>query len=47
MLFTLDAATESIERESLDMGIASVLKALDHVRGALHNVVIPSSQVFA
>ena len=29
-LFTLDNAIESMERESLDVGFASMLKALDH-----------------
>ena len=28
-LFTLDDATESMERESLDVGISSVLEALE------------------
>ena len=46
-LFTLDDAAESMERESLDMGITSVLEALDHARGALRDIVIPSSWVFA
>ncbi|XP_066391760.1 uncharacterized protein [Miscanthus floridulus] len=32
MLFTLDVATKSMEQESLDMGIVSVLEALDHAR---------------
>ena len=41
MLFTLDDATESMEWESLDVGIESVLEALDHARGALCDVVIP------
>ena len=44
MLFTLDAA-ESMEQESLDVGIASVLEALDHAMGALHDIVVPSGQV--
>ena len=47
MLFTLNDATESIERESLDEGIASVLEALDHAQGALPDVVVPSDWVFA
>ena len=47
MLFTLDDATESMEWESLNMGIAPVLEALDHARGALCDVVVPSDQVFA
>ena len=46
-LFTLDAAAKSMELESLDVGIASMLEALDHARGALRDVVIPSGQVFA
>ena len=45
MLFTLDDATESMELESLDVGIASVLEALDHAIGALHDVVVPSGRV--
>ena len=47
MLFTLDDAAESMEWESLDVGIAFVLDALDHARGALRNIVIPSGRVFA
>ena len=46
-LFTLDNTAETMERESLDMGIASMLEALDHARGALCDVVVPSSRVFA
>jgi len=46
-LFALVAAAESMERESLNMGIASVLEALDHTRGALHDVVVPSGRVFS
>ena len=44
-LFTLDNATESMERESLDVGITSVLEALDHTMGALRDIVVPSGQV--
>ena len=47
MLFTLDDVAESMELESLDMGIAFVVEARDHARGALHDVVVPSSRVFA
>ena len=36
-----------MEWESLNMGIASMLEALDHAQGALHDVVIPSGQIFA
>ena len=45
-LFALDDATESMERESLDEEIVAVLKALDHARGALREVIIPTSWVF-
>ena len=47
MLYTLDGATESMERESLDVGIVSMLEALDHARGALHDIIVPSDRVFA
>ena len=46
-LFTLDATADNMEWESLDMGIVSVLEALDHARGALRDVIIPSGRVFA
>ena len=45
MLFTLDDATESMEQESLDLGIASVLEDLDHAMGTLRDVVVPSGRV--
>ena len=45
-LFTLDDATESMEQESLDEGIAAVLEAMNHARGTLHEVVIPTGRVF-
>ena len=45
MLFTIDDAAESKERESLDIGIASVLEALDHATGALRDVVFPSGRL--
>ncbi|XP_066347672.1 uncharacterized protein [Miscanthus floridulus] len=43
-LFTLDNAAESMDRESLNVGVASVLEALDHAQGALRDVVVPSGQ---
>ena len=46
MLFTLDDAVESMERESLDVGITSVLEALDHTTGTLRNIVVPSGRVW-
>ena len=45
-LFVLDDATESMEQESHDEGIVAMLKALDHARSALREVIIPTSQVF-
>ena len=42
MLFTLDGAAESMERDSLDVGITSMLEALDHAMGALRDIVVPS-----
>jgi len=45
MLFTLDATAESIERESLNVGIVSMLEALDHVVGLLHDIIVPSGRV--
>ena len=47
MLFTLDDAAGSMEWEILDVGIMSVLEALNHARGALHDVVVPSGWGFA
>ena len=47
MLFTLNDATESMERESLDVGVMSMLEALHHARGALRDVVIPVGRIFA
>ena len=46
-LFTLDDDTKSMERESLDVGVASMLEALDQTRGALCDVFVPSGRVFA
>ena len=46
MLFNLDDTAESMERESLDVGVASVLDALNHARGALADVDVPAGQVF-
>ena len=47
MLFTLDDAVESMERESLDVGTTSMLEALNHATGPLRDVVVPSGRVFA
>ena len=45
-LFALDDATENMERKSLDEGIAATLKALNHARGTLRQVIIPTGWVF-
>ena len=34
-----------MEQESLDVGIMSMLEALDHAMGALCDVVVPSDRV--
>ena len=34
-----------MERESLDVGIASMVEALNHATGALRDVVVPSGRV--
>ena len=44
-LFTLDDTVESMERESLDVGVVSVLEALDHAAGELCDVIGPSGRV--
>jgi hypothetical protein len=36
-----------MEREGLDIGISTMLNALDQARGALREIVIPTSQVFS
>ena len=46
-LFTLDDHSKSMERESLDFGLSTMMNALDQVRGALCEIVVPTSQVSA
>ena len=46
-LFLLDDHSESMEREGLDIGISTMLNALDQARGALREIVVPTTQVFA
>ena len=41
MVFTLDDTVESMERESLDVGIVSMLEALNHATGASRDVIVP------
>ena len=45
MLFTLDDAIDSMERESIDIGITSMLEALDHATDTLRDVVVPFGRV--
>ena len=35
------------EREGLDIGISTMLNALNQARGALREIVIPTTQVFS
>ena len=42
-LFTLDDHAESMERESLDFGLSTMMNALNQVRGALREIGIPTS----
>ncbi|XP_066396119.1 uncharacterized protein [Miscanthus floridulus] len=44
-LFTLDDHAESMERESLDFGLSTMMNALNQVRGAVREIVVPTSQV--
>ena len=45
ILFLLNDASESIERESLNEGILALLEALNQARVILRDVVIPTGQV--
>jgi len=44
-LFTLDDHAESMERESLDIGLSTMMNALDQARGVLREIFVPTSQV--
>jgi len=46
-LFSLDDATESIERESLDVGFSAMMDALSQAKGVLRDVIIPTGRVSA
>ena len=46
ILFSLDDATKSIERESLNEGISAMLEALNQARGVLCDVIVPTGWVF-
>ena len=45
ILFSLDNATESIERESLNEGISAMMEVLNQARGVLRDVIIPTGWV--
>ena len=47
VLFSLDDAAESLERENLDVGFSAVMGALREASGALREIVVPSSRVSA
>ena len=44
-LFTLDDHAESMERESFDIGLSTMMNALDQARGVLHEIFVPTSLV--
>ena len=46
-LFSLDDATESIERESLNIGFSTMMDALSQDKGILCDVIIPNGRVSA
>ena len=46
-LFSLDDATESIERGSLDEGISAMMDVLNQARGVLRDIIIPNGRVSA
>ncbi|XP_066315079.1 uncharacterized protein [Miscanthus floridulus] len=43
-LFSLDDVVESVERENLDIRFSTMMNALNQANGALHEIIIPSSQ---
>ena len=42
ILFSLNDATKSIERESLNEGISAMMEILNKARGVLHDVIVPT-----
>ena len=46
-LFSLDDATESIERGSLDEGISAMMGVLNKARVVLRDVIVPNGRVSA
>ena len=45
VVFSIDDASESMERENLDIGFSTLLDALNQASGALREILIPSGQV--
>ena len=45
ILFSLDDATESIERESLNEGISAMMEVLNQARGILCDIIVPTGRV--
>ena len=45
-LFTLDDATEGMEREKLREGFTTALEALNQTSSTLQDVIIPTGRVF-
>ena len=45
VVFSIDNASESMERENLDIGLSAMMDVLNQAGGALREIFIPSSQV--
>ena len=47
VLFSLDDAAESLERENLDIGFSAMMDALSQASGALCEILVPTGRVSA
>ena len=47
ILFSLDDATESIERGNLDEGILTMMDVLNQAKGILCDIIIPNDPISA
>jgi len=45
ILFSLDDASESMERENLDIGFSAVMDTLSQDSGALREILVPTGQI--
>ena len=45
-LFTLDDATEGMERENLNEGFTATLEAMIQAKGTLQDIIVPTDRVF-